>query len=128
MEGKTSAQGAVLSPLPIAGGMRNQHEVCFFFYQTRHHSSLKRLLESKKSWEPEVLGDRVRFVQCNIISVKNMIRIASLLPSPFSLLFHTPYLVLTPPFHFFLSSSNGIYVKVICFQMCYLHQISEQSL
>lgn len=94
MEGKTSAQGAVLSPLPIPGGMRIQHEVRFFLYQTGHHSSLKRLLESKKSWEPEVLGDRVSFVQCNIISVKN-IRIASLLPSPFSLLFHTPYLVLT---------------------------------
>ena len=88
MEGKTSAQVAMLSPLPLAGGMRIQHEVCFFLHQTGHHSSLKRLLENKKSWEPEVLEGRVRFVQCNIISVKNIIRISSLLLSLFSLLFH----------------------------------------
>jgi len=86
---------AMLSPLPLAGGMRIQHEVCFFLHQTGHHSSLKRLLENKKSWEPEVLEGRVRFVQCNIISVKNIIRISSLLLSLFSLLFHVPYLVLT---------------------------------
>ena len=85
----------MLSPLAIAGGMRIQHEVCFFLHQTGHHRSLKRLLESQKSWEPEVLEGKVRFVQCNIISVKNMIKFASLLPSLFSLLFHAPYLVFT---------------------------------
>ena len=53
--GETSVPGAIPSPFPVAGGVRIQHEVCFFLHQTEHPSYLKRLLGSKGSWEPQVL-------------------------------------------------------------------------